>query len=85
MDKFRVSLIQKPNQKTVINKQQQRVWNDDERSGEEKLNQYKSNSPYADPMYKNVMRFAEGKIYLKESDIRKIVKEIVNRIKDLQK
>lgn len=85
MDKFRVSLIQKPTQKTVINKQMQRQWSDDERSGEEKLSQYKGSSPYADPMYKNVMRYAEGKIYLKESDIRKIVKEIVTRIKDLQK
>ncbi|MBQ3945268.1 MAG: hypothetical protein II670_06600 [Alphaproteobacteria bacterium] len=80
MDKFRVSLIQKPTQKTVINKQMQRQWSDDERSGADKLHSYETESPYADPMYKNIMKVAEGKIRLTESDIRKIVKEVIKKL-----
>ncbi len=80
MDKFRTSLIQKPTQKTVVNKQMQRQWSDDERSGADKLHSYEIESPYADPMYKNIMKVAEGKIRLTESDIRKIVKEVIKKL-----
>ena len=80
MDKFRASLIQKPTQKTVVNKQMQRQWSDDERNGADKLRSYDAESPYADPMYRNIMKVAEGKIRLTESDIRKIVKEVIKKL-----
>ena len=84
MNKFRVSLIKKPDLKTVMDKQQHRQWNDDERNGQDKLQWYDANSPYADPMYNGVMKVAEGKIRLTESDLKKIVTEVVKRIITLQ-
>lgn len=83
MNKFRVLLIQKPDSKTVMTKQLQRQWNDDERNGQDKLQWYDDNSPYADPMYNGVMKVAEGKIRLTESDIKKIVTEVVKKIVNL--
>lgn len=77
INKFRVSLIQKPNKETVAKKQQQRQWSDNERRGREQL-QNDTDSPYNDQRYSRFLE--EGKIRLTESDIRKIVKEVIKKL-----
>lgn len=69
----------KASQETVAKKQQQRQWSDNERRGREQL-QNDTDSPYNDPRYSRFLE--EGKIRLTESDIRKIVKEVIKKIKE---
>lgn len=70
----------KASPETVAKKQQQRQWSDDERCGKEGL-QSDFDSPYNDPRYRNFME--EGKIRLSDSDIKKIVTEVVKKILNL--
>lgn len=55
-------------------------WEFAEYEGKRKYNEYLKNSPYADKRYQFALRENRKRILIKESDIRRIVKECVRRI-----